>query len=70
MQILSNVHTIRAHVIGKDEKTWMFEDDYSDVVQIVDFSEFFLRSNVTTDKPNLGILFELSMYCKKKVKKI
>ncbi len=25
VSILSNIHTIRAHVVGKDEKTWSFE---------------------------------------------
>ena len=63
---MSNIHTIRAHVVGKDERTWLFDDENTDVVPIIDYSEFFVRSNIS-DKPNLGILFELSMYCRKKV---
>jgi hypothetical protein len=66
LKILSNIHTIRAHVVGKDERTWLFDDENTDVVPIIDYSEFFVRSNIS-DKPNLGILFELSMYCRKKV---
>lgn len=54
-------------MVGRDERTWVFEDEYSDMVQIIDFSEFFLRSNLVPENPNLGLLFELSIYCKKKV---
>lgn len=54
VSILSNVHAIRAHVIGKDEKTWSFEDELSDAVSISDFSEFFVRTNLASDGKNLG----------------
>ncbi len=63
VSVLSNVHTIRAHVVGKDEKTWSFEDEVSDVVSVSDLSEFFVRSNLVSEN-NLGVLFELSVYCR------
>lgn len=67
-QVLSNIHTIQAHVVGKDDRTWIFEDEPSESVSILDFSEFFVRYNLAADKAdipaNLGILFELSIYCK------
>jgi hypothetical protein len=52
--------------VGKDEKTWEFDDEQNDSVSIVDYSEFFVRCKSMTDKHNLGLLFELSVYCKKK----
>ena len=54
VSILSNIHTIRAHV-GKEEKTWMFEDELSENVSIIDYSEFFIRSDLKNDNLNLGI---------------
>lgn len=54
-------------MVGRDERTWVFENEYSDMVQIVDFSEFFVRSNLIAENPNMGLLFELSIYCQKKV---
>jgi len=65
VKIHSNIHTIRAHVVGKDERTWVFEDEITDVVPLDDYSEFFVRSFLSTEIPNLGILFELSVHCKK-----
>ena len=64
VSILSNIHTIRAHIIGRDERTWNFEDDLSDNVSISDYSEFFIRSNLMNDNLNLSVLFELSIYCR------
>jgi hypothetical protein len=43
----------------------VFEDEITDVVPLDDYSEFFVRSFLSTDIPNLGILFELSVHCKK-----
>jgi hypothetical protein len=65
VNIHSNIHTIRAHVLGKDERTWVFEDEITDIVPLDDYSEFFVRSFLNTDIPNLGLLFELSVYCKR-----
>jgi hypothetical protein len=70
LKIRSNIHTIRAHVVGKDEKTWVLDDENTEVVPITDYSEFFVRSQLGDEKENLGILFELSIYCRKKVKLI
>lgn len=61
---MSNIHTIQAHLVGKDEKNWIFEDDYADSLSILDYSEFFVRVNLPEMPPNLGILFELTVYCK------
>jgi nephrocystin-1 len=70
-KIHSNIHTIQAHVVGKEEKNWVFEDELSENVSIMDFSEFFVRIDLPNDKseipPNLGILFELTYYCKSNV---
>ena len=68
VSVLSNIHTIRAHVVGKEERTWEFDDENDETVQITDYSEFFIRCKSYSDKPNLGLLFELSVYTKKKVK--
>lgn len=65
--MLSNIHTIRAHIVGKDERTWNFDDEFSDNVSILDFSEFFVRCESDKEKSNLGILFELSIHCLIKV---
>lgn len=66
--IQSNVHTIQGHLVGKDERTWIFEDDLTESVSIMDYSEFCVRVNLSNDRAdiphNLGILFELSLYCK------
>jgi hypothetical protein len=54
-------------VIGKDERTWEFDNENNESVSIVDYSEFFFRCKSYTDKPHLGLLFELSMYTRRKV---
>ena len=55
-------------MVGKDEKTWVLDDENTEHVPITDYSEFFVRSHLGEEKENLGILFELSIYCRKKVK--
>ena len=65
-KVLSNIHTIRAKVVGKDERTWLFDDEYSDSVSIMDYSECFIRALLGANESQLGILFELSVYCRKK----
>jgi hypothetical protein len=67
IKILSNIHTIRAHVVGKDERTWEFDNENNESVSIIDYSEFFIRSKSYADKPNMGLLFELSVFTKSKV---
>jgi hypothetical protein len=64
VSILSNIHEIRASVNLKDEKTWLFENDFADNVSTMDYSELFVRANYSNEKSKLGILFELSMYCR------
>ena len=66
-KILSNIHTVRAHIVGKDERTWHFENESLEYVSILDGAEFFVRTNLSDNK-KLGILFELNIYCKKKVR--
>lgn len=65
VSVIGNVHTIRAHIVGKDDRNWLFEDSYKAVVSLFDFSEFFLIANTLPENPNLGLLFELSIYAKK-----
>lgn len=69
VSVIGNVHSIRAHIVGRDDRTWIFEDSYKALISLFDFSEFFLIANAVPEKPNLGLLFELSIYAKKIVKK-
>lgn len=68
VSVIGNVHTIRAHIVGRDDRNWIFEDSYKSLVSLFDFSEFFLIANTMPENPNLGLLFELSIYAKKIVK--
>ncbi|CAF0747243.1 unnamed protein product [Brachionus calyciflorus] len=65
VSVLANIYTIRAQAVSKDERTWLFQDEYNNVISLLDFSEFFLLTNTIPEKPNLGLLFELSIYAKK-----
>lgn len=65
--IVSNVHTIRAHIsTNGNERQWEFEDENSNSVLLTDYSEFFFRTKAIPDKPNMGLLFELSVYARPK----
>ena len=55
--MLSNVHTIRASSVDKDQRTWNFSTKVLDQMRTIEFGELFVRSN--QNNSNIGLLFEL-----------
>ena len=68
-QVRSNIHVLRAFVTPKDETTWNFPSRINDFVKLTDCPELFVRCQLPSEKSDLGILFELSMHCIKRVSK-
>ncbi|KAM9727656.1 nephrocystin-1 [Menidia menidia] len=59
VQVLSNIHTVRAAYNPKSPKTWSFSPRMTGMLPTLMDGDCFLRCN--SQSPNLGVLFELGV---------
>ncbi|PAA92679.1 hypothetical protein BOX15_Mlig013883g4 [Macrostomum lignano] len=59
---VSNVHTVRATVTAKDDRTWTFSTRVTDTSSGLDYGELYLRYNFGQN--NVQLLIEATVVCK------